>query len=163
MKYLAILRDSVREAVDAKVLYVMVALSGVLILLCLAVSFKPRPVHDLESSLEVLLNVPLEEQLKEFKSTVQQQGKAPEPRQQPGFNLFKGLFKTTPSVNYYVKAAEPLNGAPDRPGSDFVFTVLARYSRAADADKARQDPGPEEDVIKERFAALGGGKRFLDV
>jgi ABC-type transport system involved in multi-copper enzyme maturation permease subunit len=162
MKYLAILRDSVREAIDAKILYVMLALSAVLILLCLSISFKPRPAHDLLDSLGLLLNVPLDDQLKEIKTTVQQ-GQGAEPRPQPGFNLFKGLFKNTHSVSYQVKGAEPLPGESDRPGSRFVFTVLARYTRSADADKVRQDPAPEADVIRERFASLGGGRRFLDV
>jgi ABC-type transport system involved in multi-copper enzyme maturation permease subunit len=162
MKYLAILRDSVREAIDAKVLYVMLALSAVIILFCLAVSFKPRPAHDLEDSIALLLNVPLDEQLKEVK-TAAQQGQGGEQRPQPGFNLFKGLFKNTPSVSYQVKGAEPLSGEPDRPGSQFVFTVLARFTRSSDAEKARQEPGPAADIIKERFASLGAGRRFLDV
>src|SRR5690349_8619235 len=46
MKYLAILRDSVREAIDAKVLYVMLGLSTLLILLVLSLSFRPFSVED---------------------------------------------------------------------------------------------------------------------
>jgi ABC-type transport system involved in multi-copper enzyme maturation permease subunit len=41
MKYLAILKDSLREALDSKVLYVLAGISGVLTLLLLSVSFRP--------------------------------------------------------------------------------------------------------------------------
>ena len=43
MKFLAMLKDSLREAIDAKVFYVMVALSLLLILFVLTTSFKPLP------------------------------------------------------------------------------------------------------------------------
>lgn len=45
-KFLAILKDSLREAVDTKVFYVMLALSGLMILFIGSVSFKPRPGKD---------------------------------------------------------------------------------------------------------------------
>jgi ABC-type transport system involved in multi-copper enzyme maturation permease subunit len=41
MKYLAILKDSVREAIDNKVIYVMIALSVLVTLIVLTLSFKP--------------------------------------------------------------------------------------------------------------------------
>ena len=41
MKFLAILRDSLREAIDLKVFYVMVGLSAFLILLAFTVTFTP--------------------------------------------------------------------------------------------------------------------------
>jgi ABC-type transport system involved in multi-copper enzyme maturation permease subunit len=46
MKYLAILKDSVREAMDTWVFYVMAALSGLLILIVASISFRPLPVED---------------------------------------------------------------------------------------------------------------------
>src|SRR5207245_1448993 len=39
MKFLAIMRDSLREAIDSKVFFVMVGLSGVFILLAFTLSF----------------------------------------------------------------------------------------------------------------------------
>jgi hypothetical protein len=42
MKFLAILRDSVREAFDSKVLYALVILSGLVVLGVASISFKPR-------------------------------------------------------------------------------------------------------------------------
>jgi ABC-type transport system involved in multi-copper enzyme maturation permease subunit len=46
MKYFAILRDSLREALDTKVFYVMVALSLLVVLVVASVSFKPLGVED---------------------------------------------------------------------------------------------------------------------
>jgi ABC-type transport system involved in multi-copper enzyme maturation permease subunit len=46
MKYLAILKDSFREALDSKILYVMLGLSALVILLIGSVSFRPVPVQE---------------------------------------------------------------------------------------------------------------------
>lgn len=43
MKYLAILKDSVREALDSKVLYVLMILSVLLILIVAGMTFEPQP------------------------------------------------------------------------------------------------------------------------
>jgi ABC-type transport system involved in multi-copper enzyme maturation permease subunit len=46
MKYLAILKDSLREAVDTKIIYFTLLLSGLLILLIGNVSFRPVPAEE---------------------------------------------------------------------------------------------------------------------
>lgn len=46
MKFLAILRDSLREAIDTKVFYVLVGLSGLLVLLVASLSFRPLSVQE---------------------------------------------------------------------------------------------------------------------
>ncbi len=46
MKFLAILRDSLRETIDTKVFYVMVALSGLLTLFALGITFEQRPAKE---------------------------------------------------------------------------------------------------------------------
>ncbi len=46
MKFLAILKDSLREAIDSKVLYVMVGFSLVVILLVGSISYRPMPAKD---------------------------------------------------------------------------------------------------------------------
>jgi ABC-type transport system involved in multi-copper enzyme maturation permease subunit len=56
MKYLAILKDSFREAIDAKILYVMVALSGVLIVLLASISFRPVALQEEVESVVQTLN-----------------------------------------------------------------------------------------------------------
>ena len=46
MKFLAILKDSVREAMDTSVFYVMAGLSALLIVVMASISFKPVSVED---------------------------------------------------------------------------------------------------------------------
>src|SRR5438067_4282384 len=56
MKFLAILRDSLRETIDTKVFYVMVALSGLLTLFAFGISFTPgRP----EDAMKAIANLSL--------------------------------------------------------------------------------------------------------
>jgi ABC-type transport system involved in multi-copper enzyme maturation permease subunit len=57
MKYLAILKDSVREAIDLKVFYVSVALSVLLSLLVLSVTYRPVTAEEiLEEDNRLILN-----------------------------------------------------------------------------------------------------------
>ncbi len=60
MKFLAVLRDSLREAIDTKIFYVMVALSALLTVLALSIGFSPRPAKD---NLEYIANTSMNEQL----------------------------------------------------------------------------------------------------
>lgn len=53
MKFLALLRDSLKEAIDLKIFYVLAAVSLVLTLLAFSLGFKPRPA---EESLEWICN-----------------------------------------------------------------------------------------------------------
>lgn len=46
MKFLAILRDSLREALDTSVFYVMVGLSALTILVVASISFRPVPIEE---------------------------------------------------------------------------------------------------------------------
>jgi ABC-type transport system involved in multi-copper enzyme maturation permease subunit len=54
--FFAILKDSFREAIDTKVFYVMLGLSGLLILLIGSVSFRPVPVQEQLEGLAQTLN-----------------------------------------------------------------------------------------------------------
>src|SRR4051812_13225946 len=45
MKFLAILKDSLREALDSKVLYALLGLSVLVIVGVASISFKPRPAE----------------------------------------------------------------------------------------------------------------------
>jgi ABC-type transport system involved in multi-copper enzyme maturation permease subunit len=51
MKYFAILRDSLREALDSKVIYVMFGLSGLVILFVLTLTFEPASTETMLQSL----------------------------------------------------------------------------------------------------------------
>ena len=64
-------------------------------------------------------------------------------RPQPGFNLFKGLFKNTPSVNYQVKGAEPLPGG----SAALSNVVLADGVIRIDAARAGLPEGTAVDVL----------------
>jgi ABC-type transport system involved in multi-copper enzyme maturation permease subunit len=46
MKYLAILKDSLREAIDTKVMYFMIALSIILMLFIASIGYRPVPAED---------------------------------------------------------------------------------------------------------------------
>ncbi len=46
MKFLALMKDSLREAIDAKVFYVTVAMSFLLILIVGSVSFRPLTAEE---------------------------------------------------------------------------------------------------------------------
>lgn len=56
MKYLAILRDSFREAIDAKVFYVMLALSSLMILFVGSISYRPVTMEEEMRHLTEMLN-----------------------------------------------------------------------------------------------------------
>ncbi len=56
MKYLAILKDSVREAIDAKIFYVTVILSVLVSLLVLTIGYQPVPMEDMVKEYTKLLN-----------------------------------------------------------------------------------------------------------
>src|SRR5947208_8230965 len=101
MKFLAIMRDSLREAIDSKVFFVMVGLSGVFILLAFTLSFKPQPGEQLFKVLVYPLN-------SDFTDLT------PEKLQRIGTMQAQGTLHL-----YEVKGAEPLHAAPDGPGSDF--------------------------------------------
>jgi ABC-type transport system involved in multi-copper enzyme maturation permease subunit len=57
MKYFAILKDSLREALDSKVLYVTLGLSGILILVLASLSFRPVTMQEEVESLTNMLNL----------------------------------------------------------------------------------------------------------
>jgi ABC-type transport system involved in multi-copper enzyme maturation permease subunit len=61
MKFLAILKDSLREAVDTKVLYVTVALSLIFVLFVFSISFKPLSVQEEANSLASAANENIDE------------------------------------------------------------------------------------------------------
>jgi hypothetical protein len=57
MKALAIFYDSLREALDTKVLYFTVGLSGLLVLLMASVAFRPVPVPEQMENMSSILNM----------------------------------------------------------------------------------------------------------
>jgi ABC-type transport system involved in multi-copper enzyme maturation permease subunit len=138
MKLITILKDSFREAVDTKVFYVMVALSGCLTLFIALISFRPAPAEELKDQLSLPLNGNLEEML----------------RPQPGFR------RPSPTGAYTISSVEPLNGAPDNPDSPLLFTVRGQYT-AAEAAKIENSPEQTRDYIRSHFASFPDGRSFV--
>ena len=109
MKYLAILKDSFREAVDTKVFYVMIALSALIMLLVSSISFTPQPVSELP---ELYTTMPLN---MDRELWIQLQTSL----QQPSKKLTKVFTQSK---------VEPAEGEPDSPSSPLHFSIRAMYT-----------------------------------
>jgi ABC-type transport system involved in multi-copper enzyme maturation permease subunit len=137
MKFLAILKDSVREAIDYKVFYVMVALS--LLLAVLAVSLGFTPVPGAKAVVRDFAILPLNNDTDELDQA----------------QLASILVPARP-VQFSVKSAEPEGGEPDAPSSRFRVVLEAKFTTAEAARKAEADPGQLVAYIRERFGHIEG-------
>jgi ABC-type transport system involved in multi-copper enzyme maturation permease subunit len=145
VKYLALLKDSLREAVDTKVFFVMVALSTLVIVLVASLGFQPRPATDLTAELERTLNL-------DIASMVQvARGEKPSP---PSREI---------QATFRVASLDAPEGAPDQPGATLHIVIQARFLNAKLAAEAKQAPGPAEQFIREKLASYGRDIRFLKV
>jgi ABC-type transport system involved in multi-copper enzyme maturation permease subunit len=119
MKHLAILRDSLREAIDTKVFYVMMGLSVFLILLTASLSFRPLTVeddlHQLTSSFNLLI------------------GWASQGRPPPLHLAYEDFHQTN-------DAAEPWKG-------DYAFTFIMEFQE--DVKEMRRQGGPPPEQLKD--------------
>jgi hypothetical protein len=137
VKFLAILKDSFREAVDVRVGYLLVVMSCALILVFASLSFTPRPCREVLPKLAMQLNTPTGGR-----------------DDQPAGSLDPNL------VFFRVVAVEPQGGTPDRPQSPLRFTVLAQFADPADSARVRESPGEAEDLIRRRFGRVGTTRAF---
>ncbi len=140
MKFLAILKDSLREAIDCKVLYVMVGLSGLVTLLVLSLSFKPLPAKTMMGSIidgDVNTIIDL------------MRGKQPEHSKGVRGNHF-------PKINtpYQLKEIRVLEGQPDSPDSRYALTIAMRLIGKEEVAQIRQNPNSALDQLKSFFAPL---------
>jgi ABC-type transport system involved in multi-copper enzyme maturation permease subunit len=142
MKFYGILKDSFREAVDAKVFYVMVGLSVFLTLLTATLSFKPGPADKLMPLLALPLTVDNMEDLQPERLMTL--------ALEPGFHA------------YEVKEAKPLDGAPEGPGSPYRIVLVAHSKSEDEAAKLRAAPEEALGRIRNRFGALDE-LRLMDV
>src|SRR5439155_6892469 len=137
MKFLAIMKDSVREAIDSKVFFVMVALSSVMILLACTLSFKPRPAEQIFKFWALPLNTDLTDLSLEKLERI-------------------GTVQKQAGLHFYdVKGVDALNGGSDDPAGDYLVTVVARFAETEDAEKVRRAPQETLDFLKNRFGAFG--------
>ena len=119
MKYLAILRDSVREALDTKVLYVMAGLSCLLILVIASISFKPVSVED---------------DLKQFTGT---------------FNWVMGLASQgRPAPHFGYEDFRQTNVGANPWKGDYSFTVVMDFPDETIAKQVKKQPGSSPRDLK---------------
>jgi hypothetical protein len=133
VKFLAILKDSFREAVDVRVGYLLVSLSCALILVFASLSAKPRPARSILTRLEQQLN----------NSSGERAADRPAGSLDPNLVFFR------------IPRVEPLDGAPDRPESPLRFTVLAQFTEPGDAARIKESPEEAEELIRRRFGRIG--------
>jgi ABC-type transport system involved in multi-copper enzyme maturation permease subunit len=143
MKYLAILKDSLREAIDTKVFYVMVALSLLVVMFLLTNKFVPHPGEEFFSSLLQGQTAGLDvDQGMQKRGSRNVPAQVEDPDNQP-LNLN--------SLSFKVIQAKALDGADDSPSS--TYHVTARVS-AGSLDRARRlqaAPGPLLELLKVRL------------
>src|ERR1700720_3971480 len=123
MKYLAILKDSLREALDSTVLYVMIGLSTLVILFVATLSFKPLAAEKTMSKLvDGTISVILDAQ---------------KPEKMTPDRLEK--LKSQLGV-YKLNKVEVVKGEPDSPDSEYRLTISLQFPDQEKAAEARQDP-----------------------
>lgn len=119
MKYIAILKDSLREALDAKVLFVLLALSTLTIVLVATISVTPLPADQTMKQFfpsEMPLSVVLDSHKPEKKQT-----------RRPGRKKAEVISLSR------LEKVELLRGEANSPESDYVLTIVQTVSRAEDA------------------------------
>jgi ABC-type transport system involved in multi-copper enzyme maturation permease subunit len=116
MKYFAILKDSLREALDSKVLYVMMAMSTLVIIFVACISFKPLSAEKTMEQffitgsrtppLTVALNVHNQQKMEEHKKL-----------QEELRNNLQAL------ILFSLKKVDLVRGEPDAPESEYALTI----------------------------------------
>jgi ABC-type transport system involved in multi-copper enzyme maturation permease subunit len=145
MKFLAILKDSLRETIDSWVFYIMLGLSALLILFTFTLKFTPQ-----EAAQEVMTNYAVPPLYVEDLGSLR-------PEEQLLLRMIRGR-KEEP---YSVLGVDPLEGgALNDPSSSFHVVLRARLPSAAEAGKVRTQPGPTLDLIRKRFGTLEGMQVF---
>jgi ABC-type transport system involved in multi-copper enzyme maturation permease subunit len=122
MKYLAILKDSLREAIDNKVIYVMIGLSVLVTLFVLTTTFTPL-------SAQKMMDLAVKGELMGFGQFDQAGGR--HARMWGGKNEL-GAF--------YVRKVETVRGEPDAPESAYRLTVALVAPTEEKAAQVRQAP-----------------------
>jgi ABC-type transport system involved in multi-copper enzyme maturation permease subunit len=136
MKYLAILKDSLREALDSTVLYVMLGLSALVILFVGTMSFTPLPAaKTMEKLVDGTIGLLLDAQKPE-KMT-------PERMRNMHF----------PDKSMQLMKTEVIKGEPDSPMSEYRLTLSVQFPDDAKAAAAREQPGAGVKRIQELFAS----------
>ena len=143
MKYLAILKDSFREALDSKVLYVMVALSTLAILFVASVSLKPLPA---EYTMKEILSGEIHRKINQLKTEVLIES-------EKGGGPFGAIRQRRLIPRFDFVNVTALRGEPNSYSSDYQL-VMSRNVEQEPANRLRQDPTPLLDDAKKVFELL---------
>lgn len=133
MKFWAILKDSFREAVDCKVMYVTVGLACLVLLAVASVSYEPMPA---EATLRNLVSGNLAWQMAGVRGQ-------PPPDDGPPLR-----------GSYQLQSVRVLSGAADSPDSEYLLVVQRLLTDEEAARKARANPEPEIEKLKMQLAPL---------
>jgi ABC-type transport system involved in multi-copper enzyme maturation permease subunit len=123
MKFLAILKDSLREAVDSKIIFVMMGLSLLLTTFVLFTSFKPLPADQMMTRILAGKIVTMDDL-----SNQPRVARAPEKKDPDRTGMF------------VVRKVDVLRGQPDQPESAYKVTVGLTLDTTEEAEKTRQAP-----------------------
>ena len=138
MKFLAILRDSLREAIDTKVFYVMVALSGLLALFAFSIGFKPRtPKENYEWIANTTLNPELTGDMD------------PE-------RFMNALMRMKSLDAYEIVEAKPLDDKPYLPDNRFQILLRRLPVSGLWGLYRRASASQIEGRMRDHFGRLGG-------
>jgi ABC-type transport system involved in multi-copper enzyme maturation permease subunit len=142
-KLLAVLKDSFREAIDAKVFYAMMALSTMLIIVVGGLSFKPdSPQKMMQLMCDMSLNG-------DFIALLQ--GRT-------------DINKATSIALYDIKSVEPIDSSKSVSRSDYRVLLRARYADKDEHKRVAEDPDILLKVVREKFGAMAGDEyRVYDV
>ncbi len=134
MKFLAILKDSLREAVDSKIIYVMMGISLLVTVFVLLTSFKPLPAEQMMTRL--------------LKGDVLRLDEL-----QPGGHPGPQAKHPEPDATgqYAVKSVDVLRGQPDQPESAYRVTVALALENPAEADKIRAHPDTQLQQLRAKL------------
>src|SRR5262245_33638584 len=150
MKYFAILKDSLREALDSKVLYVLLGLALLIVLLVATISFRPLSAE--KSIAEIV-----DGQMIHFVQALRPDaGEAKKKKKKEDGKEYPFAFDFAIS-DYRLVAAKPielLRGEPDTPDADYRFTISKMYFNEASAAKVRAQPDAEIEALRKYFARM---------
>ncbi len=137
MKYLAILKDSFREALDSKIIYVMFGISVLVILVVATMSFEPSSPEYL---MQALGHGHIPGTGGRGPSRVEPDG----PTRKP----FQGLRDS----HIQFQGLKPLTGSKHSPDSEFLVSFSLNYSHPDLGREVRKNPGKLLEYLKEKFA-----------
>lgn len=144
MKYFAILKDSLREALDSKVLYVLLGLALLIDLIVATLSFKPLAAErTLEQFVDGRMNAVLDALKPEVKESKRNKGKDKD-------NPF-AWGEVSP---YKLEKTSVLRGPADAPDSDYTIVVSKQFFNEAAAAEAQRNPQAEFESLRKFFAKV---------